>query len=375
MKMMISILLALSFIGTVGAQKQNKTVRVQNLNTLVPALMQASRVNGLALAVIDQGKVVYVQTFGKRNLEKNLPLESNTIMYGASFTKSAFAYMVLQLEDEGKLNLDASLADLLPMPVPEYEDYTSLKDDPRWKLLSPRLLLSHQSGFANLRWLEVDQTLKIHFTPGARYGYSGEGYYLLQLVLEQGLKLDIRKEMQKRVFDKLGMPNSDMQWRADFANNLADGYGVNGNFEPHDERSNVSAAGSMDTSINDQSKMWAGIVGGIGLSPQNRRSMWQPQIAIKNAHQFPSLDPSENKSNRKIKLSSGLGVINFRDFGENAFFKGGHNDFTGNFAICWETQKRCIVMMSNDVRAEKIYPSLVKEIVGATQMPWQWEYH
>ena len=74
--------------------------------------------------------------------------------------------------------LDASVTELLPRPLPEYDggdyDYSDLEDDARWRSLTPRILLTHTSGFANFRWLETDQRLRFHHDPGSRYGYSGE---------------------------------------------------------------------------------------------------------------------------------------------------------------------------------------------------------
>ena len=171
-------------------------------------LMKREGVLGMAVAVIEDGKVAHVAAYGRRSVERDLPLTPDTIMYGASLTKTAFAYMVLQLVDEGKLNLDASVANLLPRPLPEYEDYTDLAGDERWRALTPRVLLTHTSGFANFRWLEADKRLQFHHDPGSRYGYSGEGFYVLQLIVEHALGLDVGKEMQARVFDRFGMTNT-----------------------------------------------------------------------------------------------------------------------------------------------------------------------
>jgi CubicO group peptidase (beta-lactamase class C family) len=337
-------------------------------------LMQRENVNGLALAVIDGGEIRHVAAYGRRNVERNLPLTTDTVMYGASLTKTAFAYMVLQLVDEGRLDLDASVASLLPRPLPEYPDYTDLAGDDRWRALTPRIVLNHTTGFANFRWLEDDRKLRFHHDPGARYGYSGEGFYVLQLVLEEGLGLDVGKEMQTRVFDRFGMTNSSMAWRPDFAASLADGYGLDGAMEPHDERSGASAAGSMDTTIADQARMWAGILRGEGLSPASRAELVRPQVAIASAHQFPTLRDWIEPKNAEIGLSAGLGVVTFRDSSGPAWFKGGHNDWTGNMAICLETGQRCLVMLANDVRAERVYADLARLILGETRMPWRWEY-
>lgn len=342
-------------------------------------LMAQNDVQGLAVAVIEEGKIVHVAAYGQRNVEKALPLTTDTIMYGASFTKTAFAYMVLQLVDEGRLDLDASVAELLPRPLPSYKegknDFSDLANDPRWRDLTPRIILTHSTGFANFRWLEEDRKLRFHYPPGSRYGYSGEGFYILQLVLEQGLGLDVGQEMQRRIFDRFGMSNTSMSWRPDFANNLADGYGLDGSYEPHDERSNVSAAGSMDTSISDQARLWAAIVRGDGLSVASRVELIRPQLAITSPYQFPTLLNEVEPRNQDIQLAAGLGLVTFRDSSGSAWFKGGHNDWTGNMVICLEHQKRCAVMMANDVRAEKIYPELTRAILGETNMPWRWEYH
>ena len=341
-------------------------------------LMERENVQGLAVAVIDGGKVVRVAAYGHRNVARDLPLTTSTIMYGASLTKTAITYMVMQLVDEGKLDLDASVATLLPRPLPEYNsedyNYTDLAGDARWKLLTPRILLTHSTGFANFRWLEPDKKLRFHFTPGTRYAYSGEGFYILQLILEQGLHLDVGKEMQARVFDRLGMTNTSMMWRPDFANNLADGYALDGSMEPHDERSSVSAAGSMDTSIEDQARLWSAIVRGYGLSKAARAEMFRPQLAITSAHEFPSLALETNPRDKDIGLAAGLGLVTFQDTSGPAFFKAGHNDWTGNMVLCLRTKERCVVMLANDVRAERIYPELARFVLGETRMPWHWEY-
>ena len=86
--------------------------------------MRGADVQGLALAVIKDGRVAHVAAYGRRNVERNLPLTSDTIMYGASLTKTAVAFLVLQLVDEGRLRLDTPVAELLPRPLPEYPDYT-----------------------------------------------------------------------------------------------------------------------------------------------------------------------------------------------------------------------------------------------------------
>lgn len=341
--------------------------------------MHATGAKGLAIAVIDNGRVVHVAAQGVRNA-KGDPLEADTIMYGASLTKAAFAYAVMQLVEEGHIDLDRPIADMLPKPLPEYpteEKYAPWADlaaDSRWRLITPRMALTHSTGFANFAFLEPDEKLHIHFEPGTRFAYSGEGMILLQFAIERGLGRDVGVEMQRLVFDPLEMRHTSMMWRSDFAANLADGWALDGHTEPHDQRSKVRAAGSMDTSISDMGKLAAALVRGTALKPQTAQTMLRGQLPITTASQFPTLQPELPPAQRPRDLAAGLGVISFKGPQGPAFLKGGHDDITGNMMVCVRKGRRCVVLLSNDVRAEAAFPHLVAFVLGETNAPWRWEY-
>lgn len=349
------------------------------LDAEVARAMAATQTRGLAIAIIDKGRVVRVRSYGDRNAA-GAPLQTDTIMYGASLTKSAFAYLVMQLVEEGRLDLDRPLAGYLDRPLPDYpsEDkyapWSDLAGDERWRSITARHVLTHSVGFANFAFVEPDGKLRFHFDPGSRYAYSGEGMILLQFVIERGLGLDVGVEMQRRVFDRFGMKNTSMIWRPDFATHLADGWRADGSVESHDERSKVRAAGSMDTTIDDIARFAAGYVRGEGLSAKARAELTMPQRPITTASQFPSLQAELPIDQRSRDLAAGLGVIAFRGPQGAGFMKGGHNDSTGNTLVCIERGQRCVVILSNDVRAEPAFPKLVEFILGKTGAPWRWEY-
>jgi len=345
----------------------------------VARAMAATGAKGLAVAVVRDGQVAYVQAYGVRNAAGD-PLRTDTVMYGASLTKAVFGYTVAQLAQDGVIGLDRSIADDLDRPLPDYPaeskygPWRDLASDGRWRQMTPRLLLNHASGFANFAFVEPDEKLRIHFDPGSRYAYSGEGLILLQFVLERGRGLDVGREMQRRVFDRFGMTRTSMMWRADFAPNLADGFDAKGKVEPHDERGRVRAAGSMDTTIADFARFAAGYVRGDGLSPATRADLTRPQLAITTASQFPTLQPELPPGQRRPDLSAGLGVVVFDGPQGRGFLKGGHDDTTGNIWVCVERGHDCVVLLSNDVRAEAAYPRLTRFILGETGAPWRWEY-
>ncbi|MBK61472.1 MAG: serine hydrolase [Altererythrobacter sp.] len=363
-----------------SAQTSAVTDDYDALDTRIEELMAANDVKGMAIAIIDGDEIRHLRAFGHANVEKQVPLETDTIMYAASITKAAFTYMVLQLVDEGRIGLDTPISEYLAKPLPEYSnddwDWSSLEGDEDWRLLTPRMLLTHSSGLANLRWFEPDHDMSFHFTPGTAYAYSGEGFYLLQFVLEEGLGLNVKDEMQRRIFDRFAMPNTSMQWPEDFASHLADGYTFDGSFVEHDARSNVSASGSMDTTIADQARMWRGMLMGEGLSPEMRAEWTRPEVPISTKSKFPTIEVLDTYDpiGPKVHLAGSLGVDTWEGPSGRFFAKGGHNEWTGNIAQCDEANKRCVVLLGNDVRAELIYPAIVTMVLGDNRYPWAWTY-
>lgn len=341
--------------------------------------MTETGAQGLAIAVIDRGRVASVHAFGKRNAAGD-PVTVDTVMYGASLTKTVFGYLVMQLVDEGRVKLDTPIAAMLPKPIPEYgnlDDYGNwgdLADDPRWKAITPRMVMTHSTGFANFAFLEPDHKLRIHFDPGTRYAYSGEGIELLQFGIEQGLGLDTQGELQRRLFGPLGMTRTSLIWRDDFRPNLADGWTSDGSVEPHDERSRVRAAGSMDTTITDLAKLVAYMARGGGLSKAAAAERVRGTLTITTATQFPTLQPDLPPGKRFPGVSAAIGAVAFTGPQGPGWYKGGHNDSTGNTLVCVQRGERCVLILSNDVRAERAFPMLVRTVLGETGVPYVWEY-
>jgi CubicO group peptidase (beta-lactamase class C family) len=361
--------------------------RPEAIDAQVRAAMASTHANGMAIAVIDDGKVTYVQAYGARNA-KGDPLQTDTVMYGASITKTVMAYTTLTLVDQGKIDLDKPLGDYLEKPLitygegeahlAKYGPYRDLARDERWRTVTARMALTHSTGFHNFWFIEPDRKLRIHFDPGSRYSYSGEGFSLLQFTIEQGdkakgLGLDV-KQLTDGIFARLGMTRTSLQWRPDFRPNLADGWNDKGEPVEHDERSNVRVAGSMDTTISDLSKFIAALVRGDGLSPASRAEMVKPSLHIGTAHQFPNFASYLPEAQQRRDLAAGLGVIVFDGPQGRGFFKGGHNEATGNTFVCIEGRRRCVLLLANDVRAEASFPDLVRFVLGDTGVPYDWEY-
>jgi len=151
-------------------------VPTDSINIFLKTRMDSLNIPGLSIAIINDSKVVYHQTFGYANLKEKKPVTNKTIFEGASMSKSVFAFFVMKYVEEGKLDLDK--------PLYQYLSYPDIEYDERYKKITARMVLSHRSGFPNWRENEKDKKLKIKFEPGTAYEYSGEGYQYLAMVLK-----------------------------------------------------------------------------------------------------------------------------------------------------------------------------------------------
>jgi CubicO group peptidase (beta-lactamase class C family) len=281
---------------------------------------------------------------------------------------------VLKLVDDGVIDLDKPLYTYLPKPIAEYDKYKDLAVDDRWKLITARHCLDHTTGFPNWRMFNLKDSgkLEFFFTPGTRYAYSGEGMYLLQLVVETVTGRPLDSLAREKIFTPFGMRRTSYVWQPSFENDFAVGHLEDESAIPKNKRTRANAAGSMETTIADYIRFVAAALRGEGLSPAAYKEMTSMQIAIHSAHQFPSLDTAVTTENDKIGLGYGLGWGLFRSSKGMAFFKEGHDDGWEHFALCLPDAREAVVVMTNSSNGEKIFKELFETLAGVT-IPWQWE--
>jgi CubicO group peptidase (beta-lactamase class C family) len=221
---------------------------IPHLEHQLPVWMEESKVPGLSIALIHDAKVAWRRGFGVKDSASKAPVDTDTMFEAASMSKPVFAYFVLKLCEKGVLNLDT--------PLTKYTAERFVADDPRLDLITPRHVLSHATGFQN--WRSRKEPLKIHFTPGERYRYSGEGYFYLQSVVtrlighvnpadcatfEAGLEVcatDIETHLKANLLVPLGMHSSGYAWNETFARRMARPHGPKG--EPGDNKKSGAAA-------------------------------------------------------------------------------------------------------------------------------------
>jgi CubicO group peptidase (beta-lactamase class C family) len=349
------------------------TFSASEIDATVIRLMNAAEVTGAGIAIFDHGKVAYLKAYGFRDKEKNLPLTIDSVMSAASISKSAFAYLVLELVDEGVIDLDKPVYEYLPKPLPEYPKYADLAGDERYKKITARTILDHSPGFANWRSMEDDRKLRIHFEPGSRFAYSGEGIDLLQLVVETVTKKPLEALMRDRIFEPFGMTRTSMVWESKFESDYANGYDEYGRLIGPHRWTHPDAAGSMEITISDLAKFMQAVMQGKGLKAKTRKQMLSPQIPIVSRHEFPSLNVETTDENKSIRLSYGLGWgLYWTPYGE-AFFKEGHDEGWRNYTVCFDKMKSGMAIMTNSSNGEGIYKYLLETLLKNTFTPIEWE--
>lgn len=350
------------------------------IDHIVLSLMDSAKVDGLSLAILNNSVPVYVNAYGYRNKPRHELLDTATINYAASFSKAVFAVLVLSLNEQGRIDLDKPLSEYLKKPLAEYEDFAELATDERYKAITARTCLNRTTGLPNSRYIhpttgEPDTlgTLKIHFTPGSRYAYSGEGIKFLQLPMEDITGKNVEDLAQEQIFVPLELHHTRYAWPDGFGTNVAIGHMNDGRVMIKKARTTPNAAGSMFTSISDYSRFISALLQGKLLGPEAFDEMIKPQIRIDSKQQFPTITEETSSDNDAIQLSYGLGWGLLKcDYGR-AFFKEGHSDAWRNYNINFVDKGISLIIICNSENGEALFKELLERTIGDTCTPWKWE--
>ena len=249
-------------------------------------LMAQYGVTALSMAVLDDGRTVFERTLGAIDPARGTPADGRTVFRAASLTKPVFAYLVMKLVDEGVLDLDTPVHRDLEKPLYEYPSYASFRDDARHERLTARLLLSHQGGLPNWRRVRPDGPIQFHSDPGDRFAYSGEGYGLLQFVIERLTGRGLAELAREKVFEPLGMEDTSFLWEPRFDGRFAVDLGSPLGPLVEQTRRTAVAAASLVTNAADYARFLAAVMDGEGLSARMSAVMQEPQVALTSRSLF-----------------------------------------------------------------------------------------
>ena len=150
--------------------------------------------------------------------------------------------------------------------------------DPRHRLLTLRIALSHQTGLPNWRGHSLDGKLAFHFAPGTAYEYSGEGYGYAAGFAEKKMGRSFEELAQQVVFGPVGMTHTSFSWRESMQGHLAIPLDSQGNWGvPQVEATGQwNAANNLITTAGDYARFIASVMQGQGLDVRLAAERLQP---------------------------------------------------------------------------------------------------
>ncbi|HEX8707805.1 MAG TPA: serine hydrolase [Pyrinomonadaceae bacterium] len=372
------VLLCLLAIGTQGCAQEGRSQQpgqsfvplktavktdalIARLETFIPQLMAEGVVPGLSIVLIREGKVFWQRGFGVKSTQTKEPVDESTVFEAASLSKPVFAYGVLKLVDDGKLNLDTPLTKYLPGAY--------VQGDARLNRITARMVLSHTTGFPN--WRPRGGALKIHFTPGERFSYSGEGFVYLQKVVERLTGTGLDEFMQKTVFGPLGMQSSSYVWRADYEARKVFGHDPFGSVTGRRKPSEANAAASLHTTPQDYAKFVIAVMKGTGLKVETARLMLTERIKVREGCQDCISNPSTGGLSATVGWGLGWGLQTTPD-GESFWHWGDSNNDAQAYVVGFPKQGLALAVFTNSGNGHSIIPLLINEALGGRQPAIAW---
>ncbi|WP_114789952.1 serine hydrolase domain-containing protein [Niabella yanshanensis] len=213
--------------------------------------LQMNKVPALGIGIINKGKLVQISVYGE--LKKGVAAPFNAIFNVASLTKPIVSMLTLKLVSNGQLSLDEPL-------YPYWVD-PDIKADKRYQKLTPRIILSHQTGFRNWRWEYEDGKLHFDFEPGTKFQYSGEGFEYLKKALEVKFKQPLERLADSLLLTPLGMQDTRFTWNSQMDTlRLAWPHNTEGGLYEPVRRTEASAADDLMTTVEDYGKFAVAIM-------------------------------------------------------------------------------------------------------------------
>jgi CubicO group peptidase (beta-lactamase class C family) len=270
--------------GMLRAQADNES---QKIDKLVKAFVDLGQFSGSVL-VAKKGKVVLSKGYGLSTREWNVANAAGTKFRIGSLTKQFTAMLIMQLYQEGKIDLDGHVSDYLPYYRKDIGTRVTIHQ-----------LLSHTSGLGDFGsrddFMEICKTEYTHrefiekycsenleAEPGVRYRYSNSGYYILGAIIESLSSKSYREVLKERILDVIGMDNSGMEMRKEVVSEQASGYNVQYGKYTKSDYINLYAvifsAGGMYSTVGDLLKWDRALYTEQLLSNKNLELMFKPNM-------------------------------------------------------------------------------------------------
>jgi len=311
----LSIFSFVLFLSSINAQDKAAIIE-----ELMNKYYDYGQFNGSVL-VAENGNVIFKKGYGYANMEWNVPNTTDTKFRLASITKQFTSMLIMQLVEEGKINLDGKLSDFLPYYRKDIGDHVTIHN-----------LLTHTSGIPNLtnkpqgvlekmgsKHYEVKELIEelcsddLEFEPGSKYSYCNSGYNILGAVIEEITGKPYEVVLRERIFKPLGMENSGIDNNKPVIEKRASGYNkgvLDYENTSYLDMSLVYAAGAMYSTVEDLFLWDQALYTDKLLSENNKEIMFTPFLQNYAYGWGVSELPIGDETKKVIRHSGGINGFN-----------------------------------------------------------------
>lgn len=308
----------------------------------ITGLMEKENIPGFAIGIVGNSEAAGIRTYGLASANSNAPVNSETIFELASTSKPIFALTIMQLIENGVLELDK--------PLYEYLELESIADDERRKKITARMVLNHTSGLPNA--LPRGESPSIMFEPGTKYSYSGWGFRYLQYVVEELTGETLSQLVGQFVFNPLGMTKASYLWSEEYGAISADGHSADGLFSREIVKlTSEYAEGGIITDITELTRFVEFVLKEHQGKSKMLLSMINPDVLV---HDFGDSG----------SISRGLGwAIEETPLGISLWHGGSNGAFKAFIFIDLEKEAG-LAILSNSANGNSFVPQLVSKLFG-----------
>ena len=351
--------------------KENHPQTIQELKFRIDSLLIKNRIPGAGIAIVTKDSIIYLDGVGYANMETKTPVSGNTIFGTGSITKSFVGLAFLKLLEEGKINLQTPVKEIVP----------EIDIDNSWEETDPvRIvhLLEHTSGFNDIHFndynlhddpeiplkeaLKVSSNCrKVRWRPGSIRSYSSAGYALAGYILEKITSEKFEDYIRKAILEPLNMTASTFLLTPENRQLFAQGYESKYKPSPFPNMY-ARPAGALNSSTRDMAIFVQFLM--------NKGKVGEEQLISEALIERMETPTSDWATQAGLKKGYGLGI-------SNTFYKGfkwcGHNGATigyaGAFAYSRELGKGCVLLTNYyDIDfisgVNKIWHSLQDYVIG-----------
>jgi CubicO group peptidase (beta-lactamase class C family) len=264
------------------------------LDALIPSQLQNRNIAGAVVSVVKDGQILFQKGYGYTDVEEKKPvLPDQTLFRPGSISKLFTATAVMQLVEQGKLDLDRDVNDYLDFAIPKtYPEPVTLRQllthTGGFEETLKNLFVAHESDMKPLRTYLVNEMPARIFSPGKVPSYSNYGFTLAGYIVERVSGEKFERYIENHILKPLGMNNStfDQPLPAQLAPQMSKGY-LSASKKPRDfEFVQAAPAGALSTTAADMTRFMLaflqdGTVDGVAiLKPETVRQMQTRQFEL-----------------------------------------------------------------------------------------------